>query len=116
VEGETIPTLLIPLERANLNYWTMHFILTTAETRLCLREVTGRCAIKILTKHAKTWNYDKNGGDILCYNCARRKRDHENHCVLMNGEFMKPIILPSTRVICRFKILTFKKKYIETYE
>jgi hypothetical protein len=44
-----------PLQRANLNQWTIHLILTTAikihETRPCQREITGKYGVIIVIKH-----------------------------------------------------------------
>jgi hypothetical protein len=47
----------VPLEKANFDYWTTHFNITTAiqipEVRLCQREITGKHAIKIVIKDAQ---------------------------------------------------------------
>jgi hypothetical protein len=28
----------------------------------CQREITGKCAVKVVIKHAQTWNCDRSGG------------------------------------------------------
>jgi hypothetical protein len=32
-----------------------------------IRETTGKYAVKIVMKHAQTWNYDTNGDENLCH-------------------------------------------------
>jgi hypothetical protein len=55
VRGET-PTLLGPIERANVNQWTAPVKFTIAmklsETRIIRREIRGKYEIKIVIKHA----------------------------------------------------------------
>jgi hypothetical protein len=54
--GGERPTLLGPLERANLKYWTTHVSITTATkisgTRLCRKEVTD---VDIKNKERELW-------------------------------------------------------------
>jgi hypothetical protein len=51
VRGWETSTLLGPSERANLNHWTTYVGIATdiytPETRICQREVTGKCTIKM---------------------------------------------------------------------
>jgi hypothetical protein len=73
VRWET-PTLLGPLERADLNHWTTHVRFTTAESRLCQGEITGKYAIKIVIKDAHSWNKDKKGGRNSCYKPSQQTK------------------------------------------
>jgi hypothetical protein len=37
-------------------------------------EVTGKYAVNIVIKHAKMWNYDRNGGGNLCYKLSQQTK------------------------------------------
>jgi hypothetical protein len=56
-------------EKTNLNHWTVILAtpIQTPETRIRRRELTGKYAVKIMIKHTQMWNYDRNGGENLCY-------------------------------------------------
>jgi hypothetical protein len=56
-EEREVPTLLGPLERANLKHWTTNVILTTSiwvqtpDIRLSRREITGKYIVSLAVSH-----------------------------------------------------------------
>jgi hypothetical protein len=52
------PILLGPVERANLNHWTMYVRLSTTtyipEITICQQEITQKFAVKILILHIQS--------------------------------------------------------------
>jgi hypothetical protein len=70
----------------------MTYIRTATEahyTRLSLRDLTGKYVVKIVMKHAQTWNCDTNYGDKFYQKSIKPSSQHQ--CVIMNGELVKAI-------------------------
>lgn len=65
------------------------------------REITGKYPVKIVIKPEQMWNYDRIGGENLCYQV------HEN-CIVISGELVKPKLSQVIWVIlakCVFSLL-----------
>jgi hypothetical protein len=85
--------------------------LYTLDMRLSRSEITGIYAVKIVTKHARTWNYDKNGGDSELYKPSSKpfsiysSRSSSNCFFLFgNSSTAKPSSLEGTYQTTRWHI------------